>query len=93
MVDLFSDTRNFTVTTKLADDVLVVLALAECHGLVDWLIGVGNDVLKLERAELVPLLLSGLQSDSVRLLIGVSISVVVIKLLDWCFLLSRAAEG
>jgi hypothetical protein len=47
MVDLFSDSRNLAISSELTNDILVVLALAESHGLVDGLVGVGDDVLKL----------------------------------------------
>ena len=94
MVDLLAHSRNLTVGSELTDDVLVVLALPECHGLVDWLVGIGNDVLQLQWTELVPFLLSGLQSDAMRLFVRMSIVVVVVKNLDWSFgmLLTRAAE-
>lgn len=67
MVDFLSDSGNLAIRSELSDDVLVILALSECQGLVDSLLGVGNDVLQLQRSKLVPFVLSCFQSDTVRI--------------------------
>jgi hypothetical protein len=64
MIDLFSDTLDSSIVSNLTDNVLVIFALAELEALVDWLVGVSNDVFKAERAKLAPLLLHGLKSNT-----------------------------
>lgn len=68
VVDLLSNSSHLAVLTELSQDVLVVFALSEGSGLVDGLLRVSHDILEFERSQLVPFLLSGLQSNSVRLL-------------------------
>ena len=79
MVDLFSNSGNLAIPSELTNNVLVVLALAESHGLINWVTGVGNNVLQLQWTKFVPLVLRSFQSNAVRLLIGMSLSIVVIK--------------
>jgi hypothetical protein len=64
VVDLFAHTGHLSVNTELSNDILVVVALSEGQGLIDWLSRVGYNFLQLEWAKLVPLVLGGLQSDA-----------------------------
>jgi hypothetical protein len=64
MIDLFSYTLDSSIVSNLADNVLVILALAELETLVDRLVRVSDDVLKTERAKLAPLLLHCLESNA-----------------------------
>jgi len=64
MIDLFSDTLDSSIVSNLTDNVLVIFALAELEALVDWLVGVCDDVFKAERAKLAPLLLHSLESNT-----------------------------
>ena len=64
LVNLLAHALNTTIWTNLTDDEFAVSALAELEILVNWLAGIGNDVLNIEWSELVPFLLDGLQSLS-----------------------------
>ena len=64
VVDLLSYTLDAAIVTDLANNELVVFALAELEGLVNGLVGVSDDVLKSKRAKFTPFLLDSLESDT-----------------------------
>lgn len=82
MVDFFADTSNFTVGSKLSDDVFVVLALAESQGLIDWLLRVGNNILETQWSKLVPLLLGSFEGDTMGIF-GVGVNKLLFQLRTW----------
>jgi len=67
MVDFLTHSGNFAISAELTDDILVVLALAECQSLVDSLLGVRYDIFQLQRSELIPFVLCCFQSYTVRI--------------------------
>jgi hypothetical protein len=67
MVDFLTHSGNFAISAELTDDILVVLALAECQSLIDSLLGVRYDIFQLQRSELIPFVLWCFQSYTVRI--------------------------
>ena len=65
MVDFFADARDLSVRSQLAQDVLVVVGLAEGARLVDRLGGVTHDVFEAQRTQLIPLVLGRLERYAV----------------------------
>jgi len=82
VVDLFADSSDLSVWTNLANDVLVVSALAELPVLVDCFLRVLHDVFKAQRTKLIPLLLCRLESNAVRILRP--------DIIEWILVSSRA---
>lgn len=68
VVDLFADASDLSVWTNLANNVLVVSALAELPVLVDRFLRVLDDVFKAQRTKLIPLVLCRLECNAVRIL-------------------------
>lgn len=68
VVNFLSNTSHLAVFSELSQNVLIVLALSKGSRLVNGLTRVPHDVFQFQRTELVPLLLSGLQGNTVRLL-------------------------
>jgi len=64
LVNFFAHALNTTVLTNLTDDVVAESALAELQILVNWLLRIRNDVLNIERSQLVPSRLHSLQGLS-----------------------------
>ena len=79
MVDFLAYTSDFAVLTELSDNVSIVFALAECHTLVNWLLGVTNNIFESERSKLIPLILGCFQGHSVRVL-STCLNVFVVNL-------------
>lgn len=75
VVDLLTDSLNPTVHANLTDYVFVESTLAKLQTLVDGLTGIADDILKLQWAQLSPLLLDGFKSGS-RLVIVIASNVV-----------------
>ena len=87
VVDLFSYTGHFSVVAKLSNYILIVLALTESEGLINGLPGVGDDLFKSEGTKLVPFVLGGLQSNSLRICSHILIGIVVLQRGLWRHLL------
>ena len=58
----------------MSNDVLVVLALSESQGLINWFSRVSDDLIEFQGTQLVPFVFGGFQSDSM----GICSDVVVI---------------
>jgi hypothetical protein len=69
LVNFLTHALNSAIRTNLTNDVLAVSALSELKILLNWLGGIGNDVLDVEWSQLVPFLLDSLHSLSGLLLI------------------------
>ena len=81
LVNFLTHSGNFAISAELTDNILVVLALAECQSLVDRLLGVRYDIFQLQRSKLIPFVLYCFQSYTVRIM-GVDHIEVLLK--NWC---------
>ena len=66
MIDLFANTCHLAVGAQLSNNILIVVTLSEGQGLVNRFSRVGDDLLQLQRTELVPLVLGGFQGNAMR---------------------------
>ena len=67
LVDLLAHTLTMAVRTNLTDDIWAEFALAEFEILVNWLLRILNNIINVERSELVPFSLN-VSPDLFRLL-------------------------
>jgi len=70
VVNLFAYPLNSAIVANLADDVWVVLGLAELQGLVNSLTAVLDDILKFQRPELCPLVFDSSQGNTWHFLLA-----------------------
>ena len=68
MVDLLAYTSDFTVGSKLPNNILIVFGSTKHKALINWDLRVLNDVVKTKWAKFVPLILGGLECDAVGVL-------------------------
>lgn len=88
VVNFFTDTSNLSRCRLLSNDVFIVLALTELHGLVNVLCRIGNNIFKSQWPKLIPFFLSSSQCNTMGILLMDFISFDITLIWVVCFTLS-----